>query len=318
MQLKSFFSKLFYISLILILLGILISIIKTSNPTLNFIIDIASKVIESIGISILIANIFSFIIGTENFLEYIRDRLVKIVISKEFISKLSQGEQKSMLRMVLKPTRELSNMYSGINDYFSQYIDESINLFKKSYRGHMSIDAVASYNKELEKVQIEFDLDLITYKIDQEFEPIKLSLEDESYKLLEVVISGKGGEHEKIDEETIQNIIKPTDAAMNKSHEIPIPSKFNDLKQIKISMKIIEYGTEHWQIFSFKNAKPCDQLLVVLRCEDDLIIKEEHTYGVEQKFSIDKTEKKIRVAYNDWLSPGFGVNIMVARNDYHK
>lgn len=318
MRLKDFFTKWFYISIILILFGILISTIPSDNKIVSFLIEILSKIIESVGIAILIANIFSFTIGTQDFLNYIRERLIKIVISKEFITKLSQTEQKSMLRMVLKPTKELSNMYSGINDYFTQYIDESINLFKKSYRGHMTIDAVASYNKDEKKVQIKFDLDIITYKIDEEFEPIKLSLEEEAYKLLEVTIKGKGGEYEKINEEEINKILKPSDATMNKSHEISIPTKFNSLNQINTSMKIVEYGNEHWQVFSFKNAKPCDHLSIVLRCEDDLIIKSTNTYGVEQKFSIDKTDKKIKVMYNDWLSPGFGVNILVARDDYHK
>jgi len=318
MQIKDFFTKWFYISIILILVGILISTIPSENSTLSFLIEILSKIIESVGIAILIANIFSFTIGTQDFLNYIRERLIKIVISKEFITKLNQSEQKSMLRMVLKPTKELSNMYSGINDYFTQYIEESINLFKKSYRGHMTIDAIASYNESEKRVQIKFDLDITTYKIDEEFEPIILSLEEDTFKLLGVTIRGKGGEYEEINKEAIDKILKPSDNTMKKSHKIDIPQKFNSLSQINTSMKIVEYGDEHWQIFSFKNAKPCDKLSIILRCEDDLMIRSTNTYGVEQKFSIEKTDKKIKVIYNDWLSPGFGVNILVARNNYHK
>lgn len=315
MQLKNFFTKYLFISISLILFGILISMIPSSNKTVSFIIEVIAKIIESIGVAIFIGHIFTFTMGTEEFLNYIRNRLIKIVISKEFITKLSQSEQKNLLRMVLKPTKELSNMYSGINSYFTQYIDESINLFKKSYRGHMNIDAVASYNKEKNKIQILFDLDVITYKTDDMFEPIQLSLEEESFELLGVTIKGKGGEFEEINKEIIENILKPNQSGMKKRHEIIIPDKFNSLTQINTSIKIVEYGEKEWQIFSFSNAKPCDQLSITLRCEDNIIIKSSNMYGVEQKFSVEKSDKKIKVTYNDWLSPGFGVNIMVAQNN---
>jgi len=298
-------------------MGILISFITSSNHTVSFLIEICSKIIESIGISILIANIFSFTIGTEQFLDYIRDRLVKVVISKEFITRLSPDEQRSMLRMVLKPSKELSEIYSGINDYFNQYIEQSMRLFNNCYRGHMHLDATASFNKEKGVVQIEYDVDNVVYKLAEEFDPITVKFEDDSCEHIRTIIRGQDGEWEEISEDSVSAMDQLNDPSMVKGYSIPVPQKFNDLDQVSISMRLVEYGNDHWQIFSFKTLKPCDQLSITLRCEEDLVIKNVNTYGVQKNFAIEKNDKKIKVTFNDWLSPGFGVNIMVAKENHH-
>lgn len=318
MRLKDFFSKWFYISFIMILFGILISLLNPSDPLISFLLKISSNLTEDIGIAILIANIFSFTIGTEQFLDYIRDRLVKIVVSKEFINKLSPQEQRNMLQLVLKPSKQLSDLYSGIKEYFNQYIEESMNLFTKSYRGHMKIDGVASFNEEAGKVQVEYDVDYIIYKVSDQFEPLIIKFEEECYKHVRTVITGKGGDSEEISIDSINTSKASDDPSMASAYEIPIPEKFNSLEQISISMSLVEFGSDHWHAFSFKTLKPCDQLSIVIRCDGDLIIKDANTYGVQKNFSIEKSDKKIKVTYSDWLSPGFGANIMIAREDHHK
>ena len=132
---KKFFTKWFYISLILIISSILFVEIFSKQGDEIFIVTVVANTISSIGIAIFVANIFTFTIGTEEFLQFIRERLIKIVISKDFITRLSSEEQKSLLGMVLKPSRELAEIYSGINDYFDQYVEDSMTLFDNCYRG---------------------------------------------------------------------------------------------------------------------------------------------------------------------------------------
>lgn len=317
MKLRNFFTKWFYISALLILVGILLFESKPSDEQLSFIAEIIAKTLESIGIAIFVANIFSFTLGTEEFLNYIRDHLVKVVVSKEFLTKLNPEEQRSMLKMVLKPSKELSEIYSSITDYFNQYIEDSMRLFKKCYRGHMIVDAVATFNREKNIVQIEYDIDCDVYKISNEFDPIVLTFEDESFVHVRTVIRGQGTEPVEINKETIKNMESLEDPSMVKGQAIPIPESFNHLNQINTTMRVIEYGNDHWQIFSFKTVKPCDHLTIILRCEDDLTIKNTNTYGVQKKFAIERSDKKIKVTFNDWLSPGFGVNIVVSKNNHH-
>ncbi|MBQ0775931.1 MAG: hypothetical protein KBT87_14770 [Gammaproteobacteria bacterium] len=263
------------------------------------------------------ANIFTFILGTEQFVTYIREKLVSIVISKDFVSNLNQDEQRNLLKMVLKPAKELSAMYSGITSYFDQYVDDSMKLFDSTYRGHMRIDAVASYDEERECMQVLMEVDYIVYKISDKFEPIILGLEDASSEHLETIIRGSGNMEELLTNEHAENI-DSEDPTMNQMLELKIPEKFNTLSHINVSRKIIERGSDHWQSFSYKTAKACDQVTISLRCEEDVKVKSCNTYGVQSKYSIEKTESRVKVTYNDWLSPGFGVNIIVAKKDWHK
>lgn len=313
---SNFFSKWFYFSIILILIGLIANGLKSENLLFQYILTLLSQLFQSIGVAILVANIFTFIIGTEQFVKYIREKLVNIVVSKDFVSKLNQDEQRNLLKMVLKPARELSAIYSGISSYFDQYIDDSMRLFDSTYRGHMKIEAIASYDKEKECVQILMEVDYLVYKVSDKFEPIILGLEDASSEHIETVIRGAGNLEEKLtsNDAVSMDVDDPT---MKQMMKIEIPEKFNNLSHINVSRKILERGSDHWQAFSYKTAKACDQVTISLRCEDDLEIKNCSTYGVQSKYSIEKNEHRVKVTYNDWLSPGFGVNIIVSRNKFH-
>lgn len=290
--------------------------IEYQNKSMQYIINLTSQFFQSVGVAILVANIFTFILGTEEFVTYIREKLVNIVVSKEFISKLNQDEQRNLLRMVLKPAKELSAIYSGITSYFDQYIEDSMKLFESTYRGHMKIDAIASYDEDKKIMQVLMEVDYIVYKTSDKFEPIILGLEDPSSEHIETIIRGSGNLEERL---TNENAVKVDidDPTMNQMLELKIPEKFNSLSHINVSRKIIERGSDHWQSFSYKTVKACDQVTISLRCDDGLEIKNCSTYGVQSKYSIDKSKSRVKVTYNDWLSPGFGVNIIVAKNDFH-
>lgn len=313
---KSFFSKILFLSIISILAGLMLSDASTENSKINFIIYISSLLLTNIGVAMFVANIFTFILGTEEFISFIRDRLINIVISKDFIRNLNQEEQKKLLHLVLKPAKELSEIYSGITSYFNQYIENSMKLFDTMYRGHMKIDGVASYNKDKDCIQITYDIDYVIYKTSEKFEPIMLGLEDESSEHIKTTIRGSGNIEKILTDEHARDI-PVDDPTMQKMMELEIPSEFNNLSQINVSRKIVEYGSDHWQIFSYKTIKACDQVSITIICGDGLVIKNCNTYGTQGNFSIEKVPSKIKVTYNDWLSPGFGVNILVARDNFH-
>lgn len=314
---KSIFSKVFFVSIILVLIGLLLSTIKHDNLIIEFTFYALSLLFTNVGIATFIANIFTFIMGTDQFVEFIREKLINIVISKDFIRNLNQDEQKKLLHMVLKPAKELSEIYSGITSYFNQYIDNSMRLFDTVYRGHMRIDGIASFSEENGRIQIEYDIDYIIYKTGEKFDPIMLGFEDKSFVHVRTIIRGHGEKEKELTDDQAKEI-ESSDPTMQKMMELEIPSEFNKLSQINISRRIIEYGSDHWQIFSYKTIKACDQVSISIKCEDGLIIKNCNTYGIQGNFSIEKSSSKIKVTYNDWLSPGFGVNILVARDSYHQ
>lgn len=313
---KSFFSRFFFISIIIILLGLITSNQRTESDLGNFLLSLISMLLTNLGVAIFVANIFTFILGTEEFISFIRDRLINIVISKDFIRNLNHEEQKKLLHLVLKPAKELSEIYSGITNYFNQYIDSSMKLFDTMYRGHMKIDGHASYNQEKKCMQIAYDIEYIIYKTGEKFDPIILGLEDQNSEHIKTIIRGTGNIERTLTNENGKEI-PVDDPTMQKMMELEIPAEFNNLSQVNVSRKIVEYGCDHWQIFSYKTIKACDQVSITIHCDKDLQIKNCNTYGIQGNFSIEKEESKIKVTYNDWLSPGFGVNILVARRDFH-
>lgn len=317
MSIRNFFSRWFYLSIILIMGGLVFSSAQAGHPSHSYLLGLTSKLLESTGIAIFIANIFTFTIGTNEFIKYIREKLMNIVMSKEFVARLDATEQKNLLHMVLKPTRELSNIYSGINDYFNQYVEDSMSLFDTNYRGHMVLDATASIDRVKNVLKVEFDLDYMVYKVGEEFDSLKLGLEDEGFEHVRTVVRAQGQEEKTIPADLIKEAEKIEDPTIKKLYDMEVPSEFNKFDQINVSRRVIEYGNDHWQIFSYKTLKTCDRLTVVLRCEDGVVIRNCNTYGVQDKFVIERSQNKIKVIYNDWLSPGFGVNILVAREGYH-
>ena len=319
MTIRGFFSRWFYIAIILVLIGLIFASIESSHKEHQYFFDLISKLSESVGIAILVANIFSFTIGTTEFLQYIRQRLIDIVVSKDFIARLNQEEQRELLKMTLKPPRKLSEIYSGIDDYFKNYIDNSLALFDTCYRGHIVLSAEASMDQENHRLRVDLQLDYIVYRVAERFDPLLLWFEGEDSVHVETKIKSPRGEHEILTEQKLTELHDIRDPSMKQGYEMEVPDRFNQYRHINISRKIIEYGNDHWQIFSYKTIKPCDQLLLNLRCKDGIVVRRCDTYGLQDDFEIETSEDKthIRVAYNDWLSPGFGVNILLADDTWH-
>lgn len=320
MQILRIFNIWFFISIILALIGIILSDLNfVDYPKFNFLIKILANLSQAIGCSIFVGNIFTFILGTNQFISYVREKLINIVLSKEFVTTLNQEEQKKLLKLVLKPKVETSNTYSGINDYFNQYVEDSIMLFDESFRGHMVLDATASFNTEKNRIQVHFDIEYVVYKACAKFDPIPLYLEEEDFEHIRTIIRGPDNVEKILSGEEVKTSNDVSEVpTMKKKYIMEIPDEFNNSNQINISRRIIEYGNDHWQVFSYKTIKACDRLTLILRCEDDIVVRLCHTYGVQQKFSIEKEDKKVKVIFNDWLNPGFGVNILLARENYHK
>ncbi|MCB1584177.1 MAG: hypothetical protein R3E90_15030 [Marinicella sp.] len=319
-SIKDFFSKWFFLAIILILLGLLIHQTDHQNKTVDFIVEISAMFLESIGIAILVANIFSFTIGTNQFLSYVRERLIDVVISKDFITRLSPREQKDLIEMTLKPPRELSDVYSGINYYFLNYIENSMKLFDSCYRGQYVVNGIASVDVNSGKLKVDMEIDYVIYRVAEKFDPLIIFFEAKDSEHIETILKSPDGEKMKIDSESLVELKEIKDPSMEQGFECTVPENFNKFRQMSVTRKIVEYGNDHWQVSSLKIIKPVDRLLLNIQCEEDLVVRRCDTYGVQEEFEIQISEnnKRIRVSYDGWLSPGFGINILLARDGWHE
>lgn len=320
-SIKRFFSKWFYISIILVLISIILNSVNIDKDYIKtvYFIHLLSNLLETTGLAIFISNIFTFILGSEEFLKTIRKRLANIVVSKDFITTLSKEEQIKLLHLTLKPPKDLSQLYSGINDYFNEYIDQSLKLFDNSYRGHLLLNATASFNQDKNCIQIIFDMDFVIYKINEKYENIKTFFEDVNAKHISTTIKAQDFRIKKLTDSDLieveeQDIKDPT---IKKGYYLKIPEEFNSKNHISVNRKLVEYGNDHWQSFSYKSIQPYDGMIINLKCEDGLIIKNYNTYGKQDDFSIQKEKHNIKIQYHGWLTPGFGVNVIVGFENHH-
>ncbi|TCK61943.1 hypothetical protein OF66_0542 [Seleniivibrio woodruffii] len=311
-KISAFFNSWFYLSVIILLLTIILSSFSNRfSHSYSYIINILIDLFKNIGLAIFVANIFTFIMGTEQFLNYIRKRLVDIVLSKDFVAKLSKSEQHNLLHLTLKPPKDLSLVYSRINDYFDNYINSSLNLFENSYRGHLHINAVASFDESKKRVRIESEYDFIVYKVNEKFEPINIYFEDEESEL--IVTKVDSIELKTSDAET------PSDVkarGVKRGYSLKVPDELNDRQHLNVYRKIVEYGDNHWQLFVFKSIQPYDGMLINLRCEDGLCIKKHLVYGRQNDFIIEPFNRGVRIKHIDWVVPGFGVSVTVVKGSH--
>jgi hypothetical protein len=94
-----------------------------------------------------------------------------------------------------------------------------------------------------------------------------------------------------------------------------IPEQFDKTEFISINTELNEYGQKHWQMFSFKFLAPADGLKIDLRCDSDLIIKYYMIFDKDKYYatSISEDKKHFTLICNQWMKPGVGLSILVAK-----
>ena len=97
-----------------------------------FLQSVGVTFLSTIGISIFIGSIFNWIIGTQNFSEYVKEKIVNVLVSKDYIGDLEVSKKKSMLMSIMRPNKSISTIYSRINDYFKLYAKNLWNCLRNN------------------------------------------------------------------------------------------------------------------------------------------------------------------------------------------
>lgn len=284
-----------------------------------FIQSIVIDFLSTAGIAVLLGAIFNWIIGTKSFVKYAKDKIVSVLISKEYIGELEGEAKRSMLRAVIKPTGELANTYSRIDDYFNLYVEKSMALFS-TYEFRSSTNIVGQAKIEDGVVVVDYFLSYRSYVVDKEHPDMEIGLENPSSKVLSTKVSFLNGKQIEIESKDIPKeecrvpILRSDDSA-NKIVCAKIPDEHKSDKFIDVVRRIREVGNDHWINFSFRSAKPTDKLQLTIYCNDGLIVKDAVFYGPSDKFHIKKAEdnKTIEMECCEWMDPGYGLNILFAK-----
>ena len=174
-----------FIGIVLILLSIIINNvflnhISSEKKELSFFVSIIKDLFNNAGIAIIIAYFFTFISSTRSFIEFIKDKLISIIITKDFLNKLNKDEQREILYAATKPSEELSSVYSGIKDYFNAHVIKFLSLSEAHFRSAYQIDAIAKFDNDKNVVYVDSQLSYRMYKVSGKFENLNTGFEDEN------------------------------------------------------------------------------------------------------------------------------------------
>lgn len=315
--LKSFFKRFFFnycwIGIITILLTIIFDL-KIENKTL--IIKIFIDFFKTIGISIIVASIFSWASETYSFVEKIQELLKSVVIRRDFLSNLDADSKANTLKAIIKPNSFEKTIYTNIEDYYNYYIKRTLEIKAKNIRSDYNMDARIFYDEAINKICCERTTSYKIYPAENGFDNIQVGFTNASDgKILSIKIYKPEGGHDEYNNLELQEAdwdgIKATFVA------VELNKFYREEKSLVAEIRTIEYGCDHWIIVPVEIVKPTDGFRYTVICENGIKIMCYDTFSQGVIFDINESEDKhkITISTYQWLNEGNGMMIIASKQN---
>ncbi len=307
--LKMFFNKYAWVGLILILISLMMS-----NFKLGTIFNLVTALLQTVGIALIVGAIFDFSRNTEAFVNFIAKILENIVVTKAFLTKLSEDDKRMALELILQPTNNQVEQYSHINEYFKKHIKKAMNLFNTNFKSNFSL--LVNMQKEDGIVVARGRMSYRIYKINDAYEDIKLTFENKSSEQLGKRIITPNGTVKEITEKdsSLMLLTYENEAGIEyKVYTLKIPDEYNSYPYLTIQSEILEKGYDHWQNFHWTSFTPYDGLDFTLFCDKNLIVKEFVVYDEKSSYIVKLSEDKreLNICSTQWLDAYTGFSLTV-------
>lgn len=322
--LSKIFINAFWVGILLIVFSLWIQ--QCFSPTRSYWIVIL-KLFENAGIAIVIATIFTFVIGTTEFIEFINKKLENIIVSNSFLANISPKHKKKAIQLIIQPTENEINKYPNIVDYYGSLSTKMINISKHGIRSNYYITCKAFFDKEKQKICVNGIYNYRLYPSINGFEDIKvgyLTHENDNSSCGYIRIANNQGEiyPKKINNESLgfreEEIIKENNTFCVKTEKLDISK---EQEHLDIEICAIEYGDGKSMLYTFMALQDTHGFKLRLECEHNVKIREFCTFVIDaQKFEdFDKENPTvIQISCNQWISKGSGLSILLNINDSEK
>lgn len=307
---RRFFSTYLWLGVVLVLLAVVLDLQFKDR---SFISSAFINLIESIGIAIMVASIFTFASGTSEFVTRIRELLQDIVVSRNFLGNIDPDSKREALNSLIKPSSEEKRIYSNIEDYLNTYISQTMDVTKKCVRSNYNVSARAYFDANSKKVLLDSNITYRLFPTKDGYSDIKVGfLESEVESTCsKVVVNTPHGDREVF--ENLKFEAAEIDAGKLKLATIDLSKHAKNCSHLDISLDMTEAGNDHWISLAFVALMPTDGFKHTLRCEDGLIINNCHTFIHGAKFYVDqKSDTEITTSCNEWINEGTGISILVS------
>lgn len=311
---RLFFFNYLWLGVVIVLIAVILNIHYPDTQTRGFFLSIGIGLIESIGIAIIVASIFTYASGTSQFVGYIRELLEEIVVKRDFLGNIDPESKKDALKALIQPSEAERSKYPNIASYYEYFIDKTLSIGKKSVRSYYQVNSRVFVSPETQKIMVEGTYSYRLYPSSTGFADINVGFEEEeecstcSY----IAVSTPEGERKLFDKLEL----KPMDEGGDKSRRatVPVAELGRGHERLDIELKVTECGADHWALITFKALQPTDGFKFHLHCEGDLRIKKHAIFVVGATYYVDSAKDgcDISITCNQWINEGSGLTVLVA------
>ena len=308
---RAFFINYLWLGVTILLLSVILDLQYPEDSRSN-ILTIVIKLIDGIGISVLIASIFTFASGSSQFIEKINTLLKDIVVRRDFLSNIDTDSKREALKSLIQPSSIEKNKYPNIGDYYGYFIDKTLEIKEKSVRSNYSMNVRAFSCKTHKIIAVEGIYTYRLYPSSTGFNDIVIGFEDDKSFCSSVVVSDPAGERKVFNEPALKEFVEGGDSSNRAT--LSIKEFASGKNHIDVELNLTEYGKDHWKMIQFKALQPTDGFRFQLYCEDEIEIREHAIFvvGAKYQLSISSNNKSVSFSCNQWVNEGTGLCFLVA------
>ncbi len=275
----------------------------------------ALEFIKAVSLAVIVAGIFSWITSSQRFLNRIQDLLRDIVIDKKFLTSLDDKQKREMMKLIYRSDKSIV-VVPNIDEYYDFYIAHCIKVAQENVRTNYLVDTLVWYDAKKDKVICKKHHRYKMYRNEKGFyEDIKIGVcpADIEFSVSDFKISNlndivlKKIENLQLSEMFIEGE-KMKMATIN-------VNAYKAEKFLNIEFVSIETGYDHWYTAAIQLSQPTYGLTYRVDCRDDIVVKAVDSFSQGASFDIERHEKDVVIHSNQWINPGSGINVVVAKKD---
>lgn len=309
--LRKFFLNYLWLGVAILLFSIILDSLYPQNNR-SYWQTVLFKLIEGVGVSVLIASVFTFASGTSEFINSIRTLLEEIIVKRNFLANIDPDGKKEALKTLIQPSVSEKNKYPNIGDYYGYFIDKTLEIKEKSVRSNYAINARAFLCKKENKIAVEGTYTYRLYPSENGFNDIQLGFEDSISSCAVVNVSDPQGLRSTHEKPGLNKIEEGGDVTYRAT--IPVKDFGDGKNHLDVELRLTEFGTSHWKLLQFKALQPTDGFRFQLHCEDEISVKEHAIFVVGAKYHLNISEDKKTISFtcNQWVNEGTGLCILIS------
>ena len=313
--LKSIFMHYFWVGVALTLLAIVLGQqVEKPGPIFATLVEL----LKTVGISVLVAAVFSFAASTSDLMERVSSLLQNIVVSRGFLNNIAESSKRDVLHAILKPSDQQKVIYGNIEDYYRHYIDLTMQVSSTNVRSNYISVCRASLNRENNLLQAEYRNYYRLYPSTTGYDDIEIGYYGEDHSRINhrsVTIYTPDGKTHVFGRDKILSLPQ-VEKDNSKIIRIPIEELGRGFDHLDIEFQTTQYGHDHWIVIGFQALLPTDGFRFHLECDEPLRIQEEETFVHGAAWHKDPKEVEGQSAMSlvcqQWIERGSGVSIVVS------